>query len=136
MRSPRRALLAAALSLAAFLPQPAGAFDGPGCGGSWSGSRNCSFRFDGSPLAVYGWTTSGSIRVWVTLAGSPEVVLLECADPGSCENDIRAEDPLQEYLGGPLPPQTHGYVPRFQCWVQGQGNGEYFCGSGEGAQPS
>lgn len=137
MRPSRRAAFAAALILGALLaPQPAVSFDGPGCEGRWTTSRSCTFRFDGLPITVFADSeSSGPVRVWVTIDGYPQAVLVECSGTGSCEDDLRTEEPLQGLLGGPIPGQLHGYMVRLRCSVQGIGPGDYFCGSGEGQDP-
>jgi len=120
-------VLALALSTASA---PAPAFDQPGCGGSWSGSKNCRFLFEGFPITYRGdaiATNTARVRVWITVEGYPEVVLFSCEaqakDLASCSGGFPDETTVLE---------TPQQVPRvrLRCFVEGAREGEYFCGSG------
>lgn len=138
MRAPRALTALCALAcLVVLAGPPATAFDQPGCGcgpgefttcekwyASEPKSMTCRFNFEGFPISVFGKTDGGGpVRAWMTLAGNPEVVLLECSDLGQCGNEIHDEG---------LMPQRPPNVPRpaFDCYVQASGSGIYYCASG------
>jgi len=122
--------IALALTVALLAPSSGHAIDQPGCHGNYDAAANCQFLFRGFPVHVFGQanTTGAPVHVWITIDGYPEIVLLECAGAGRCEDDVHAEGYLEQ-----IPPQ----VPtiRLRCYVQGQGTGFYSCGSGKYQPP-
>ena len=129
----RRAVrVGAVLVLALAIPLPSEAFDGTGCGGEHRGTADCRFLFKGSPIIYRGDAIAdgqAAVRVWVTVDGYPEVVLLSCEASGeavaTCDDGFPDQTTIQD-----LPEQ----VPRIalRCWVEGVAEGQYFCQSGTG----
>lgn len=128
----RSATLSILALLLAVAPLPARAFNGPGCGGNWSGSKSCVLTFTGEPLTVFGTAlvSSGNanLRVWLSPGGSPEVPLLECAASGgnavTCGDQIGPEDER-------IPNVPSQVRLTLQCNVSGRGSGTYSCTSGK-----
>ena len=142
--SRRSALRIAALSAAVLFAvlggsSPGGAFDGSGCptDPNWTGGKKCSFFVKGFPIVFHGAVTeapvgSNSIRIWVTPAGNPEVVLWECRKTGlrypSCDGGF--PDSSTQTQDVPWP--AAAAKPSLDCYVQGTGKGTYYCQSGSG----
>lgn len=122
----------AVFALLASLGAPEGAlaFDGPGCGGTHSGSASCGpFAVRGLPIIVYGDSGTGSGRVFLTVPGNPEIPpVLMCSWPNansdsSCDRGYPNQSRLFNV------PEPYGTFDLL-CNVQSTGSGRYFCQTG------
>jgi len=124
---------------------PAHAFDGPGCGGvwpppaypnpGWDMTNPCTFRAVGLPITVAGTTDAAanqdsSVRVWMSPAGRPDIVLLECSASGKgsrgCSRGL-----IDETTRSPIPPQAYwSYLVPLECHVAVSPKGTFFCQTG------
>lgn len=88
--------------------------------------------FRGLPIEIAGEAAAdgeAGLRVWVTPAGYPEAVLLECTASGQDEASCSGKRDVHG-LARDLPPQTPHLV--FLCNVAGEDGGTYACSSNEG----
>lgn len=133
-RSQRRVrrVLAASLGLLALAPMPTvRASDGAGCSRTWtsraSGSELCTFHANGTPIQISGTASAAtasaatSIRVWVSPAGNPEIVLVACTGSGAGSASCGAE--LAPIVADARTPQLPGQLGvSFQCNATWTGN--------------
>jgi len=123
-------MVVAACVLALAASFPARATHGKGCGGSWSGSRGCTFEFRGFPLTVTGeaFRDSGKARVHVTITiqnDSTGQVLLECEKRRSRSAKCSAaHEP-------PVAIDTMAREVVMLCVVEGAGSGTFRCESND-----
>ncbi|HEX9775179.1 MAG TPA: hypothetical protein VGB83_06335 [Actinomycetota bacterium] len=132
------AVCAVVLCVVAALPAGARAsHPADGCSKSWhtnSAVKDCGFKFQGFPIAVYGKADRNAgqladVRVWVTVSTYESLTLVECAEArlgvAECTGDLSAGGPLGLITG----------VDALTCRVAGKSNkggeGVFACSSGD-----
>jgi hypothetical protein len=127
-----RIIAAICLLASAAAPSGARAFDGPGCGGSYNRRATCGpFAVRGLPILLYGDSeTAGAGRVYLTIAGNPEIPpVFECSWPapgGSQQSCDRGYPSRTTTFNIPEPYGTFDVM----CHVESPGVGQYYCQTG------